>query len=131
MPRIHWAWVILAASFLTVFTTYSIRLSYWILMPEMIGALQISKTEAGAIASSFYVAYTVFAPLVGFLADRVSARKLIVLFCLIQGAGTLLMGAPSSLWQACLFFGIVGAGSSAMWTPVVTLVQRWFGVRRR
>ena len=131
MPRIHWAWIILAASFLTVFTTYSIRLSYGILMPEMIGALQISKTEAGAIASSFYVAYTVFAPLVGFLADRVSARKLIVLFCLIQGAGTLLMGAPSSLWQACLFFGIVGAGSSAMWTPVVTLVQRWFGVRRR
>ena len=131
MPRIHWAWIILAASFLTVFTTYSIRLSYGILMPEMIGALQISKAEAGAIASSFYAAYTVFAPLVGFLADRVSARKLIVLFCFIQGVGTLLMGAPSSLWQACLFFGIVGAGSSAMWTPVVTLVQRWFGVKRR
>jgi MFS family permease len=41
------------------------------------------------------------------------------------------MGTPSSLWQVCLFFGIVGAGSSAMWTPVVTLVQRWFGVKRR
>jgi len=131
MPPIHWAWVILGASFLTVFTTYSIRLSYGILMPEMIGTLQISKAEAGAIASSFYAAYTIFAPLVGFLADRVSARKLIVLFCLIQGVGTLLMGAPSTLWQACLFFGIVGAGSSAMWTPVVTLVQRWFGVKRR
>ncbi len=130
-PRIHWAWVILAASFLTVFTTYSIRLSYGILMPEMIKGLQIGKAEAGAIASAFYVAYTVFAPLVGFLADRVSARKLIVLFCLVQGVGTLLMGAPSSLWQACLFFAIVGAGSAAMWTPVVTLVQRWFGVKRR
>jgi len=129
--RIHWAWVILSISFLTVFTTYSIRLSYGILMPEMIGTLQIRKAEAGAIASSFYVAYTVFAPLVGFLADRMSARKLIVLFCLVQAVGTLLMGAPSSLWQACLFFGIVGAGSSAMWAPVVTLVQRWFGVRRR
>jgi sugar phosphate permease len=129
--RIHWAWVILSVSFLTVFTTYSIRLSYGILMPEMIGALQIRKAEAGAIASSFYAAYTVFAPLVGFLADRMSARKLFVLFCLVQGAGTLLMSTPSSLWQACLFFGIVGAGSSAMWAPVVTLVQRWFGVKRR
>jgi MFS family permease len=129
--RIHWAWVILGVSFLTVFTTYSTRLSYGILMPEMIGALQIGKAEAGAIASSFYAAYTILGPLVGFLADRVSARKLIALFCLLQGVGTLLMGTPSSLWQACLFFGIVGAGSSAMWTPVVTLVQRWFGVRRR
>jgi len=129
--RIHWAWVILSVSFLTVFTTYSIRLSYGILMPEMIGTLEIRKAEAGAIASSFYVSYTVFAPLVGFLADRMSARKLIVFFCLIQGIGTLLMGGSSSLWQACLFFSIVGAGSSAMWTPVVTLVQRWFGVKRR
>jgi MFS family permease len=129
--RLHWAWIILGVSFLTVFTTYSTRLSYGILMPEMIGAFQIGKAEAGAIASSFYAAYTILGPLVGFLADRVSARKLIALFCLLQGVGTLLMGAPSSLWQACLFFGIVGAGSSAMWTPVVTLVQRWFGVRRR
>jgi sugar phosphate permease len=129
--RIHWAWVILSVSFLTVFTTYSIRLSYGILMPEMIGALQIRNAEAGAVASSFYAAYTVFAPLVGFLADRMSARKLLVLFCFVQGAGTLLMSAPSSLGQACLFFGIVGAGSSAMWAPVVTLVQRWFGVKRR
>jgi sugar phosphate permease len=114
-----------------VFTTYSTRLSYGILMPEMIGALHISKAQAGGIASSFYVAYTIFSSLVGFLADRVSARKLIVFFGIIQGVGTLLMGTPSSLWQACLFFGLVGIGSSAMWAPVVTVVQRWFGVKRR
>jgi sugar phosphate permease len=130
-PRIHWAWVILAVSFLTVFTSYSIRLSYGILMPEIIGSLQIRKAEAGAVASSFYLVYTVVAPFVGFLADRVSARRLLVCFCLIQGAGTLLMGFPSTLWQACLFFALVGAGSAAMWAPVVTLVQRWFGFKRR
>jgi sugar phosphate permease len=129
--RPHWAWIIFAVSFLTVFTTYSIRLSYGILMPEMIGSLRISKTQAGGIASSFYVTYTIFSPFVGFLADRVSARKLIVLFVIIQGVGTLLMGAPASFGQACLFFGLVGVGSSAMWTPTVTVVQRWFGARRR
>jgi sugar phosphate permease len=52
-PRIHWAWINFAVSFLTVFTTYSTRLSYGILMPEMIGALHISKAQAGGIASSF------------------------------------------------------------------------------
>ncbi|MCJ7494807.1 MAG: MFS transporter [Deltaproteobacteria bacterium] len=31
--RIHWAWIILIASFVTVFTAYSIRLSYGILLP--------------------------------------------------------------------------------------------------
>lgn len=129
--QIHWAWVIFIASFFTVFTNYSIRLSYGILMPEMIVALKITKAQAGAIASSFYLAYTIFSPLLGFLVDRVSARKLLTLFSFILGGGTFLMGKPVSFLQACLFFAMVGIGSSAMWTPVVTLVQRWFGVRRR
>jgi sugar phosphate permease len=129
--RIHWAWVILIASFVTIFTNISIRFSYGILMPEMITSLKITNTQAGVIASSFYLAYTIFSPLLGFLIDRVSARKLLILFSFILGIGTFLMGKPASLFQACLFFAIVGIGSSAMWTPVFTLVQRWFGVRRR
>jgi sugar phosphate permease len=129
--RLHWAWVILICSFITVFTNYSIRLSYGILMPEMIISLRITKAQAGVIASSFYLAYTIFSPLVGFLVDRLSARKLLTLFSLILAAGTFSMHKADSLWQASLFFGIVGMGSSAMWTPVVTVVQRWFGFRRR
>lgn len=129
--RLHWAWVILVCSFITVFTNYSIRLSYGILMPEMIISLRITKAQAGAIASSFYLAYTIFSPLVGFLVDRLSARKLLTLFSLILAGGTFLLHKADSLWQASLFFGIVGMGSSAMWTPVVTVVQRWFGFRRR
>ncbi|MBI5967605.1 MAG: MFS transporter [Deltaproteobacteria bacterium] len=129
--RIHWAWAILFASFITDFTNYSIRLSYGILMPEMIVALKITKAQAGAIASSFYLSYTIFSPLLGFLIDRLNACKLLTLFSFILGVGTFLMAKPVSFFQACLFFAIVGVGSSAMWTPVVTLVQRWFGVRRR
>ncbi|MDI6753583.1 MAG: MFS transporter [Thermodesulfobacteriota bacterium] len=129
--RIHWAWIILATSFATVFTAYSIRLSYGILLPEMIVSLKITKTQAGFIASSFYLTYIIFSPLLGFLIDRFDARKILVLFCSIQAGGTFLMGKPQSLLEACLFFAIVGVGSSAMWTPVVTLVQRWFGVKRR
>jgi sugar phosphate permease len=119
------------ASFITIFTNYSIRLSYGILMPEMIISLRITKAQAGAIASSFYLAYTIFSPLVGFWVDRLSARKLLTLFSFILAGGTFFMHQADSLFQASLFFGIVGMGSSAMWTPVVTVVQRWFGFRRR
>jgi sugar phosphate permease len=129
--RIHWAWFVLTAAFVTVFTAYSIRLSYGILLPEMIGSLKITKGEAGLIASSFYLTYTLFSPLLGFWVDRVDTRKLLVLFSLILAAGTFLMGKPQSLFQACLFFAVVGVGSAAMWTPVATVVQRWFGVKRR
>jgi len=129
--RIHWAWVILLASFATVFMHYSIRLGYGILMPEMILSLKITKAQAGTIASSFYLAYGIFSPIMGFMADRVNVRLLLAIFPCILAAGTYLMGKPQTLSQACLSFFIVGMGASAMWTPVVTLVQRWFGDRRR
>ncbi len=128
---IHWAWVILMVSSASIFTTYSIRLSYGILMPEMILSLKITKAQAGAIASSFYLIYTIFTPLLGYLVDRASARRLLTSFSLILGIGTYLMGKPTTLFEACLFFAVVGIGASAMWTPLVTVVQRWYGGKRR
>ncbi len=116
---------------MSVFIAYSIRLSYSILMPEMIKSLKISKAEAGAVASSFNLVYSFFTPFLGYLVDRASARKILTFFGLILGVGTFLMSQPTSLPQACFFFAVVGFGSSAMWTPVVALVQRWFGAKRR
>ena len=130
-PRIHWAWFVLAASFATVFIHYSIRLGYGILMPEMILSLKITKAQAGTIASSFYLAYSIFAPIMGFMVDRVNARILLVVSPAVFALGTFFMGRPQTLLEACLSFFVVGMGASAMWTPVVTLVQRWFVSRRR
>jgi sugar phosphate permease len=100
-------------------------------MPEMILSLQITNAQAGTIASSFYLAYSIFAPIMGFMADRVNARILLVVFPAVFSVGTFFMGKPQTLFQACLSFFVVGVGASALWTPVVTLVQRWFESRRR
>jgi sugar phosphate permease len=61
----------------------------------------------------------------------VNARILLVVFPAIFAVGTFFMGKPQTFFQACLSFFVVGVGASAMWTPVVTLVQRWFESRRR
>ena len=129
--RIHWAWVILSVSLATTFIHYSIRLGYGILMPEMILSLKISKAQAGAIYSSFFLAYTIFSPILGFMIDRFSARLLLGVFSALLAAGTFFMGMPQTLFQACLAFFLAGIGASAMWTPVVTLLLRWFGGKRR
>jgi sugar phosphate permease len=131
IKHIHWAWVILFTCFATVFMHYSIRMGYGILMPEMILSLKITKAQAGTIASSFFLAYGIFSPLLGFMVDRVNVRLLLAIFSCILATGTLLMGRPQTLSQACLSFFIVGMGASAMWTPLVTLVPRWFGAHRR
>ena len=128
---IHWAWYILAASFLTAVVSYSIRLGYGVILPHMLKSLRISKTEGGLIYSAFFFMYTLFAPIVGNLTDRMGARKVITFFCGVMALGVLLMGTVHRLETAMLFMGIAGAGISATWTPVVALCVRWFGPGRR
>ena len=131
VASIHRAWFILAAGFLTAVVSYSIRLGYGVILPQMLQSLQISKTEGGLIYSSFFFMYTLFAPVVGNLTDRMGARKVITFFCGIMAVGVLLMGTVHRLGTAMLFMAIAGTGISATWTPVVALCTRWFGPARR
>jgi sugar phosphate permease len=68
---------VLLACFLTVLAAYSIRYSYGTLLPEMLPALSISKAQAGVIYSSYFIAYTVFSPVLGLMADRFNLRIMI------------------------------------------------------
>ncbi len=130
--NVHWGWVILGSSFITLFITYGIRIgAYSVLLPKMIQDLGINMTQAGVIRAAYFFAYILFSPLMGWLTDRIGGRFVISFFCLFLGIGTFLMGLASSLITAILFHGIVGMGAAAMWTPIVALIQKWFGSARR
>jgi len=122
---------IIIVSFCTVLIGFAVRASYGVLLPEMLPSLRISKTEAGLIYGAFFIAYTVFSPLLGLLADRINIRALLTLFSVILGIGTLLMGYSSSLIKAIFFFVLAGIGASACLSPIVPLVQRWTSDKRR
>lgn len=132
-PRkgLHWAWVILAVCFVNLFLNYSIRLGFGVVLPEMIRSLGLNRTQSGTMFNFYFFAYVCLTPLAGNLTDRFGARRIITLFCILMGTGTLLIGTVERFWAACIFFALAGAGSSAMWTPVLTVAQRWFGSRRR
>jgi sugar phosphate permease len=124
--------VVLGSSFATLFINYSIRIgAYSVLLPKMIQDLGINMTQAGVIRAAYFFAYILFSPMMGWLTDRIGGRFVISFFCLFLGTGTFLMGQASSLFTAILFYGIVGMGAAAMWTPIVALIQKWFGSARR
>ncbi len=122
---------VLVACFCTIFTSYAVRYGYGILLPEMLPALAISKTEAGVIYASFFIAYTVFSPVLGLLGDRYNVRLLLTLFVATLGTGTFLMAYSSSIIQASLFFILAGIGSAACWAPTMALAQRWTSDKHR
>jgi OFA family oxalate/formate antiporter-like MFS transporter len=133
---LHWAMnkrtlAVLAACFATVFISYAIRYGYGIFLPEMLPTLGISKTGAGMIYSSYFIAYTVLSPVLGLLGDRYDARVIISLFTAILGIGTFLMAYSSSVLEASLYFTLTGIGASACWAPVTALAQRWTSDKRR
>jgi len=128
---LHWAWVILGICFVDLFINYSVRLGYGVVLPEMIRTLGFGRTAGGSIYNSYLFTYIAITPFTGYLTDRLGARRVITICLLILGCGVLLMGFAHSLWSACLFFGIAGLGSTGLWAPVITLVQRWFAFNRR
>jgi sugar phosphate permease len=127
----HWAWIILATCFVNLFINYSVRLGYGVALPEMIHTLGFGRAAGGSIYNAYLFSYIALTPLTGYLTDRFGARSVITSCCLILGLGVLLMGTINSLWMACLFYSIAGLGATGMWTPVITVVQRWFSPNRR
>ncbi|HJX12062.1 MAG TPA: MFS transporter [Dehalococcoidales bacterium] len=125
------ALAVLAACLFTVLISYATRYGYGILLPEMLPALGITKTQAGVIYSSFFVAYTICSPLLGLLGDRYDKRLLITVFVALLGAGAFLMSFSASILQASLFFMLAGIGSAACWAPVMALAQRWTSDKHR
>jgi len=128
---IHWAWIILAICFVDLFINYSVRLGYSVVLPEMIRDLGFNRTAGGSIFNAYLFSYIILTPLTGILTDRLGARRVISTCAFILGVGILLMGTVKSLWTACVFYAVVGIGATGMWTPVITLVQRWFTTNRR
>jgi OFA family oxalate/formate antiporter-like MFS transporter len=127
----HWAWIVLATCFVNLFINYSVRLGYGVVLPEMIRTLGFSRTAGGSIYNSYLLCYLAITPLTGYLTDRLGARRVITTCSFILGVGVVLMGTITNLWMACLFYAIVGLGATGMWTPVLTVVQRWFSPHKR
>jgi len=128
---IHPAWLILAICFINLFINYGIRLGYSVVLPHMLSALHIGRRQAGDIFNAYLLAYFILSPFTGYLTDRLGARRVIPIFGVLLGSGAILVGKSSSLFGAALSFAVVGVGASAMWTPVLTVVQRWFSEKRR
>lgn len=129
--QIPWAWLILAICFVDLFINYSVRLGYGVILPEMIRSLGFGRTGGGTIYNSYLFTYIIITPFTGFLTDRLGARRVIAVCLLFLGIGVAAMGTVDSLRGACLFFAVAGVGATGLWTPVITLVQRWFAHRRR
>uniref|UniRef100_A0AAU1I7G0 MFS transporter n=1 Tax=Streptomyces sp. NBC_00180 TaxID=2903632 RepID=A0AAU1I7G0_9ACTN len=94
--------------------------------------LGLSATEFGAIASSFYLLFSLSAVSVGFLGDRIRPRPLLAVLALVWAAAQLPILLPATGFGALVATRIVlGAGEGPGFPLANYTAFTWFPEKRR
>jgi MFS family permease len=130
-PRIFYGWVIVAAAFLVLFTTYGTQYCFGVFFPALLAEFGWSRASLSGAFSLYSFSYGAFALLAGRLTDRWGPRAVVALGGVFLGLGLIGMSLTSKVWHPYVAYGCVAAlGMSTAFVPCSSTVARWF-VRRR
>ncbi len=126
--RFHYAWTILAAACVLNIFARADQGSFGVFVDPMV---ELFGWKRGDISFAYSLAFLVGLPTVvvmGWLGDRYGGRKLMLGAAILIGAGTVLMGAISELWQFYVVYGfMVGSmGHAAFSVLLPVMITRWF-----
>lgn len=92
--------------------------------------LEVSRAATGRTLFFALAAVGVFMFITGRWQEKVGPSKLAALGALLCGGSTLLVGYAESLGWVYFWAFLMGASSSLVYIPGLTVVQRWFPARR-
>jgi sugar phosphate permease len=126
-----YGWFIVALSFFANLTIAGIRSAPSVLIHPLEAEFGWTRTEIASAASLNLLLLGLFAPLGGWLIDRVGPRR-VILGCLTATAlGLVAVVFVQQLWQLIVVWGIVLGVASGI-TPALgaSIASRWFVSRR-
>ena len=130
--RPHYAWVVVAVTFLALLVSASVRAAPGVLILPLEAEFGWDRaTISGAIAISI-LTFGLGGPLSGTLIGRYGPRKVILGGSALIALGLGAFLAVHELWQLFLFWGIViGIGTGAVGNVLgATVAHRWFRTHR-
>ena len=130
--RPHYAWIVVAVTFLALLTIASVRAAPGILITPLEREFGWDRaTISGAIAISI-LTFGLGGPISGTLVERFGPRKLILFGCVFVAAGLVAMLNLRAVWQFFLFWGLlIGVGTGAVGSVLgATIAHRWFRTHR-
>jgi MFS family permease len=128
----YYGWVIVAIAFVSMGLWLALRSAFSVFLVALLDEFGASRAATAGIQSVSYLVYTVSAPLVGALIDRVGPRKVVLPGIIVLCAGLALSGFARSLAQVYLTYGVI-AGFGAAFISIVAfspVLSRWFESRR-
>jgi MFS family permease len=114
------------------FGTMLISMAYAASIPVLLGPWAMSATAAGTVQTAFNAANAIALPLVSYLADHFSARRILLASAWLGVAATLAFAFfARSHDAAVLLFALVGVSQAGTYTPAIMLIAGRYKVERR
>ena len=129
---VHYGWVVVAVTFLTVLTAAGVRSAPGVLIRPLEAEFGWSRGAISLALSLSLLTYGLGGPLSGKLADRFGIRSMAIGFVAVAGLGVALSGLIGHLWQLNHFWAVVvglGTGGVAL-VMSATVASIWFEARR-
>ena len=127
----YYGWFVVALSFLANLTAAGIRSAPSVLIHPIEAEFGWSRTEIASAASLNLLLLGLFAPVGGWLIDRIGARRVILGSLSTIAVGLVAVTYVEQLWQLILLWGVV-LGIATGITPALgaSIASRWFLDRR-
>jgi predicted MFS family arabinose efflux permease len=131
-PRVHPAWWVAAATFLTIIGAAGFRSTPGVMMHPLHDEFGWPMGVIGGAVSVNLVLYGLVAPFSAALMERLGVQRVVSGALVLVSIGSLLPIWMTASWQLVLSWGLlVGLGTGAMaMSLVATVTGRWFIERR-
>jgi len=128
IPRIHYAWIVLAATCVVSIVSRADSASFAVFVDPLVEKFDWKRGDIGLAYSLAFLCSMPAMLVFGWLGDRYSARTLMIGASLMISAGTVMLGMIQELWHLYVLYGVfVGAlGNAAFMVLLPVLVTRWF-----
>ncbi|ODV86742.1 hypothetical protein CANARDRAFT_27144 [[Candida] arabinofermentans NRRL YB-2248] len=129
-----YAWVVVVAEFLLLFSTwgcngsYGVFLSYWSNNKTFKGATSVDYALVGSLVLSLAQG---LAPVIQVASAIFGMKEVMCLGIVLQNGGYLLSSFATKTWQLYLTSGLlVGLGFACLFNPAIVVLTEWFDKKR-
>src|ERR1700753_2985954 len=132
MKKFHYAWTVLAVTFLVLLTSAAMRSTPGVLIVPLENEFGWSRTTISVAISINLLLYGLIGPFAAGLVQRYGPRRVMSTAALLIGLGALATTGMRQSWQLIALWGVViGCGTGIVAIVLgATVVQRWFHANR-
>lgn len=130
LPRVHYAWVIVAAAAALVMTLGEAFYTFGVFFNPLREEFGWGRAATSSGYTAMILAFGISNFFMGRLSDKYGPRPVLAAGGLISSAGFILLGQTQGMGQFLVYSFLVGLGAGAFWPIPTATVQRWFAKRR-